>query len=111
MFTYRKEFKRQSKDSAMKRHCENRFQERFGIRLTKNMVQNMISQITKQKSEFVCAQSRSRTVHIVNVLEKNFRVAVVYNKEKGLIHTIFPVEWIENGSFERYQDQRKFVYG
>lgn len=109
-YVHRKSQKKRSKDSAMKIHCKSRFKQRFGLELTNNMYENMVAQIVKSKSRFVCAESNTRTVHIVNVLGKeNLKVAAVYNKQKQLIHTIFPVDWITSGKFDEIQKMRKYI--
>lgn len=106
-FNYNSSKKKQSKDKAMVIHCKKRFFQRFGKELTNNMLESIVSQIVKRKSKYVGSQSCNRTIHIVRI--DSMEVAVVYNKSKRLIHTCFPVEWITNGTYERYQEQRAYI--
>lgn len=105
--------RRKSKERAMKQHLYKRFVQRFGIELTKNMLEYMLGQIHKNKSKHVCNQSRTRAVHIVKIPinEVDTEIAVIYNKPRKLIHTAFPVNWLTDGSYEEYIQRKAYING
>lgn len=107
----RKVIKQKTKDKTMINHVKKRYRERFHSELSDNDILYIIAQIKKGKSRFVMAQSRNRTVHVVRMLINgaDTEVAVVYNKQKSLIHTVFPVEWLTDKSFQKYLDRRSYI--
>lgn len=96
--------KRESKEKTVYHHLQKRFLERFNLAITKQDMNNMIQQIQSGKSNCLICQSRNRSVHVVNLFNKEF--AVVYNKDKKIIHTVFPDSWkttdYNNPDFLRY---------
>lgn len=105
--------KKSKKDKAMTGHLKKRFKERFGFDLTNNILEYMIAQIKKQKSTFVGKQSCSRSIHIVNVPKdsETVQVVVIYNINKHLIHTCFPISWLENKEYEQYIERQAYING
>lgn len=113
MYTHRSGTGRESKNKTMIYHCKKRFYQRFHAELTDNMIQYIVACIKKGKSEFVTSQSKSRTVHIVTIPINGVdtRIVVIYNKIKRLSHTVFPVEWLYDGTFDRYMENRQYING
>lgn len=83
--------KRESKEKTVYRHLKSRFFERFHIELTKQDCDYMIKQIQSGKSKCIVTQSRNRSLHLVTLFDKEF--AVIYNKDKKIIHTVLPDSW------------------
>lgn len=105
--------RRGNKDKAMTGHFKKRFFQRFGIELTQNMMEYMLAQIKKHKSQYVGNQSCSRAIHIVSLPtgEEILPVVVIYNLNKRLIHTCFPISWLENGEYKQYLDEQAYING
>ena len=106
-FSYSAKNRKKSKNKAMTSHLKIRFFKYYGKDLTDNMIDQMISSIKHNNSEHIFTESRSRTVHIVTI--GNIKTAVVYNKEKHLIHTCFPVEWFKNDNFNNMIKRRNYI--
>lgn len=83
--------RKESKEKTVYYHLQKRFLERYNIGVTKNDIDKMIKQIQSGKSTCLARQSRTRSIHIINLFDKEF--AVVYNKDKKIIHTVFPDSW------------------
>lgn len=105
--------KRRSKNKDMKIHLEKRFLQRFGIQLTRNLFEYILGQIHHNKSKHVCNQSRTRAVHIVKipVNDTTTEIVVIYNKNRKQIHTVFPVSWLTDGSYEDYMKRKAYING
>lgn len=91
----------------MKEHVKKRFFQRFGFELTDNMLDSVISQIRKQKSVFLEKQTNTRSVHLVEVSGK--KVVVVYNSERKLIHTCFPLSWYNSEIYRKKMKIREYI--
>ena len=55
------------------------------MEITDTEYQDLIEQIRDGRSVFVMRQSRARTLHEVKL--RGVRMLVVYNRDKGLLHT------------------------
>lgn len=91
----------------MKEHVKKRFFQRFRFELTDNMLESMISQIRKQKSTFLEKQTNTRSLHVVEVNER--KVVVVYNSERKMIHTCFPLSWYNSDSYRKKMEIREYI--
>lgn len=85
------------KNNNMDLHVLKRFRQRFKVFWTKDDISEIISSIQKSNSEPIYYLSTSRRVHIVE--HRGVRFGCIYNKLRKRIHTVFPTEWIDDGSF------------
>ena len=85
------------KNNNMDLHVLKRFRQRFNVNWSKGDISDIIRSIQNSNSEPIYYLSTSRRVHIVE--HRGIRFGCVYNKLRKRIHTVFPTEWIDSGSF------------
>lgn len=102
--------KKKKKDKCVNNHLIKRLKQRFNIDATNNDIMQLVSYIKKGNSEYLGSQSNVRTLHKVNFC--NVDMIAVYNKEKKLVHTVFPVEWLNTSkSFVKRSDKVSSMSG
>ena len=104
--------KKISKNDCMDFHVLKRFRQRFRVFFGQKDIENIVKLIVNCETEPIFQLSNSRRVHIVEYNGITF--GCVYNKLRKRIHTVFPKEWIDDGSFiehmmetERYEEVSK----
>ena len=93
-----------NKNDCMDFHVLKRFRQRFKVFFGQRDIDNIVNLILDSKSEPVYQLSNSKRVHIVEY--NGIIFGCVYNKLRRRIHTVFPKEWIDNGSLEDHLSQR-----
>ncbi len=77
--------------ARLRRHAARRAEERYGIKLTKEMLQELVRKIQSHRSKLVPqVNSWTRTVHLVELNSRIFKV--VYSKVKKEIVTFLPLD-------------------
>lgn len=93
-----------NKNDCMDFHVLKRFRQRFKVFFGQKDIDNIVKLILDSKSEPVYQLSNSKRVHIVEY--NGIIFGCVYNKLRRRIHTVFPKDWIDNGSLEEHLYQR-----
>ena len=93
-----------TKNDCMDFHVLKRFRQRLRVFYCQKDIDNIIKIIVDGNSEGVYQLSNSKRVHIVEY--KGLFFGCVYNKLRKRLHTVFPVDWIENGKLEEHLLQR-----
>jgi len=95
--------KTRNKANAQKSHFSRRLKERYGIDLTQNMWESIISAIRKDKENAVHLEMRSNTRSVWSVVFQDEELFVVYDKSRNTLATALPKDSIniyeEHGSF------------
>jgi hypothetical protein len=81
-------------------HVLKRFRQRFHVLWGQKDITEIVNVIQKSNTEPIYYISNSKRVHIVEY--RGVRFGCIYNKLRKRIHTVFPPEWIENGSLEAH---------
>ena len=95
------------KNDCMDFHVLKRFRQRLRVCYSQKDIDNIVKIILDNKSEPVYHLSNSKKVHIVEYNGLSF--GCIYNKLRKRIHTVFSVEWIENGKLEKHLLQREDI--
>jgi AraC-like DNA-binding protein len=74
------------KKKCQMKHAKRRFQERFGMTLTQNIHEQMISDIRHGRAVFV--QKQSNRVSVFDLTVEDTPVRVVYDKQRRSIATV-----------------------
>ena len=82
----RKKYKRGSKLRCQKKHCKQRFMERFGFSPNDQEFQDMILQIQTGQAEHV--ETQSCRVTIFKVIIRELKVVVAYDKVRKQLATV-----------------------
>ena len=77
-----------SKKEAERKHSKRRAYERYNFELTKEMRSRIIGIIRNQKASFLGRTSRNRTIWMVELDRKFFKV--VYDKKRHELVTFLP---------------------
>jgi hypothetical protein len=80
--------KNKSKARAQRRHFKMRLLERYGILCNNDMYRSFISQVKKQESKPLLAQSRTRVIH--EIYYEDRPIWVVYDKKRHEFCTALP---------------------
>ena len=88
------------KNDCMDFHVLKRFRQRFRVVFCQKDIDNIIKFIVDGKTEGIYQLSNSKRVHIVEYNGLSF--GCVYNKLRKRLHTVFPVDWIEDGKLEEH---------
>lgn len=89
-----------NKNDCMDFHVLKRFRQRFKVFFGQKDIDNIVKLISDGKSESVFQLSNSKRVHVVTYNGVTF--GCVYNKLRRRIHTVFPKDWIDNGTLEEH---------
>ena len=95
------------KNDCMDFHVLKRFRQRFRVFFCRKDIDNIVKSIVEGKTEGIYQLSNSKRVHIVEYNGLSF--GCVYNKLRKRLHTVFPVEWIEDGKLEEYLLKREDI--
>jgi uncharacterized ferritin-like protein (DUF455 family) len=69
-------------------HAKHRFAERYGVRLTPGLHQQIVQQIQNNESMFLTRSSNSRSIHLIRIANKWYKV--VYSRKHQTLVTTFP---------------------
>ena len=96
-----------TKNDCMDFHVLKRFRQRFRVFFCRKDIDNIVKSIVEGKTEGIYQLSNSKRVHIVEYNGLSF--GCVYNKLRKRLHTVFPVEWIEDGKLEEHLLKREDI--
>ena len=82
-----------SKEKSQKKHTVMRALLRFGIELSNGMHESIVSSIQAGTAKFL--EKQSNRVSVFKVDAEVQPVAVAYDKKRGSIATMMPIEWFE----------------
>ena len=96
-----------TKNDCMDFHVLKRFRQRFRVIFCRKDIDNIVKSIVEGKTEGIYQLSNSKRIHIVEYNGLSF--GCVYNKLRKRIHTVFPVDWIEDGKLEEHLLKREDI--
>lgn len=106
MFDFKNRKKKSKRDTVMK-HLKNRFLSRFGIDFQQYHYDSIIAQIHDGRGKHLEKQTNSRHIWLCEIEGK--KVVVIYNPVLKMIHTCFPLSWYYSDTWERKNEERKFI--
>lgn len=98
---------RLKKNDCMDFHVLKRFRQRFSKNFDRRDIRTIVAMILEGKTEPIYALSNIKKLHIVSYNGISF--CCVYNKQRKRIHTVFPVEWLEDGSYDELLKRNGYV--
>ena len=79
-----------SKAKSYRRHAKKRLLERYGLKVNRNILRQIVGKIQKNKVEVIGKSSNSRTLFYVWI--DNVKIKVVYDKKRKEIVTALPIK-------------------
>lgn len=95
---------RGSKAKAQQRHARRRARERFGIEFTQQVEEDVVKRI--QAGEATLARKQSNRVSVFFLDIQGQEMAVVYDKQRKTVVTLFTAEMERANDFTDMKDSR-----